>query len=121
MQLSLVHRIAVSHFSRPVIWSFDDIELYGWFGVANAVELNFAEIESDIFVGMFIEPLDGSSVLFAGVFDYPNDDVCRFACGIGQQFAQMIVIAVFDLILDDNRAIAPRLRCIDVDLKIADR
>lgn len=88
--------------TRPVIGALQNGELGGWIGVTNFPQLNFDEKECEVFGGMFVEILDGGTMFFASVFNNPHEDCNVSTCGVGEEFAEVIVVGASVLVFDEN-------------------
>ena len=69
---------------------------------------------------MGIEPLDGLTVLVAGVAHDPDDHLGALAGGVGDDRAEMIVVGVLELVLDDYLGACGRVSGVDVRAEGAD-
>ena len=56
---------------------------------------------------MVVQPFDGSLVFLTRTLHDPDNDICRFAGRICDEFAEMIVIRITQLILDDDFPLRP--------------
>lgn len=81
-----------------------------------AQQLNLDQKEAKVIVCMLVEPLDGLTMLVSLVGNDPNDHLGTLASGIGNDLAQVVVICVLELVLDDD--LAPRANLLRVDVNV---
>ena len=62
-------------------------------------------------VGTLVQPIQRLAVLVAEFPREPHNHVCVVTCGVGEQFSQMVVIRVFELVLNDNWPILVQVGC----------
>lgn len=70
---------------------------------------------------MLVEPLDGLAVLVAGTSHDPDDDLGALAGGVRDHLAEVVVVGVLELVLDDHLAARTGLLRVDVHVERSDR
>ncbi len=63
---------------------------------------------------MLIQPSDSLFMLITSPFDNPDYNFSVFPCRIHNDFSQMIMVGIFQLILDDNPTGTPAFAGVDV-------
>ena len=63
------------HFLRPVVGLFDNLKLDSGVRIADLVQFDFDEEETDIFIRMVVQPFDSSTVFLSGAFNNPYYDI----------------------------------------------
>ena len=105
---------------RPVVRAFHDIELYGMLRVLNPPYLHFQQEHACGRISTLVNPFYGLPMFITRPLDYPDDDVRVFACGVGDKFAEVIVIRVSVLVLDNDTLLGALHLGIDVRHIVAD-
>lgn len=86
-------------------------------GIPDRPQLDLDEKEAEIVVGVLVEPFYGLSVLVAGARDHPHDHFGAFPGGVGDDLAQVVVVGVFELVLDDHLATHAGFLGVDVEIE----
>lgn len=117
--LSFICGLTLFYFLSPIVRLFNDFELYGRLRSADTVQFYLAEEESDFLIGMVVQPFDSGLVFLTSVFHHPNDNIRRLAGRISYQLAEVVVIGILQLVLNDDFSVRTRLGRKDIDIKIA--
>ena len=64
---------------------------------------------------MLVEPVDGVLVLFASILDDPDEHFSLLTSAIGEDLAEVVVVGLLELVLDDNNALFG-INCKDIRL-----
>ena len=109
------------HGLGPLVRLLDHAEARGGQGVPDLPELDLDQEEPEVAVGVLVEPLDGLAVLVAGARHDPDDDLGALAGGVRDHLAEMVVVGVLELVLDDHLAARTGLLRVDVHVERSDR
>ena len=82
------------HFLRPVVGLFDNLKLDSGVRIADLVQFDFDEEETDVFIRMVVQPFNGCTVFLSGAFYNPYYDICTFAGCVCNQLAEVIVVGI---------------------------
>ena len=77
--------------------------------------------ETEVGVGVLVEPFNGLAVFIAGALHHPYHHLCPLARGVGDEFAQVVVVGFFKLVFNDNLSSRALFFGIEVHIEIADR
>ena len=89
-------------------WAFDDGELRCRYGVVpDADRFELDKVEGDVTRCVFIEPIDGAAMFFSRLWRNPNGPVGVKVGEVGQDLAEVVVVGLFELVLDDHLAPHP--------------
>ena len=75
----------------------------------NLPSFNYHAKELGFFIRALIEPVQRLPVFIPEFSRKLDDGVCVVSGGIGEQFAQVIMIRYFQLVLDDYRPVAAQI------------
>lgn len=75
----------------PFVGLLNHVEARGRQGVPDRPQLDLDEEETEIVVGVLVEPFDGLAVLIAGVGNDPHNHFGAFSGSVGDHLSQMIV------------------------------
>lgn len=102
--VGLTHALDALHRLGPVVGFLHHVEFGGEEGVVYLPQLNFYEEEADVGIRMLIEPFYSLTMLITCPLDNPDDHFRALSGGVGNQFAQMVMICVLQLVLDYDLA-----------------
>lgn len=66
-------------------------------------------------IGVFIQPFDRLSALIARSCDNPDDNFGVLASSVRDDFAEVVVIGVFKLVLNDDSTVGARFLSENID------
>ena len=84
-------------------------------------KFNLHKEKAKVGVGMLVQPFDGLAVFIAGALHHPYHHLCPLARGVGDEFAQVVVVRFFELVFNDHLASCAFFLGIEVHIKVADR
>ena len=87
---------------NPVIRLLNHAELHRRIGAADFIQVDFAQEEADVIIRVVIQPLNRRAVFLACVLYHPDNRLRIFPGSVGDKFAQMVVVGIFQLVFDDN-------------------
>ena len=105
---------------RPLVWLFNDVEARRGQRVADRPQLYLHQEETEAAVGVLVEPLDRLPVLVARAGNNSDHNFGALAGSVRDDFAQMVMVRILELVFDDNLAPGSRLLRVDVDVERAD-
>ena len=106
-------------FLCPVIWLFYHFKFNGNVRTADLVEFDFYKEESNILIGVIIQPLNCRTMFFSCSLNNPDYNIGRFAGCICNQFTKVVMVCIFKLILDDDFSVRSSFGCINVHIEIS--
>lgn len=68
---------------------------------------------------MIAQPFNGFPMFLMGAFHYLNNCIRRLTKFLGDQFAEVVVVSILQLIFDNNFSFCPRFTSKDIDTKIS--
>ena len=116
--LCTVCRLIFLDFLCPVVGLFNYFKFDGRLGIFNLIQLDFTKEEPNFFIGVIVQPFDSGPVFLSGVFHNPDNDICRFSGGICNEFSQVVMVCIFQLVFDDDFSVCARFRCKNVHIEI---
>lgn len=106
-------------FLCSVIWFFYHLKFNSDIRTADLVQFDFYQEESNILIGVIIQPLDCRAMFFSYSLYNPNYNIGRFARCICNQFTEVVMVGILKLILDDNFSVRTSFRCVNVNIEIS--
>lgn len=106
-------------FLCPIIRFFYHFKFNCDIRAANLIQFDFHKKESDVFIGVIVQPFDCCTMFFSRSLYDPNHDIGRFAGCIGYQFTQVVMIGILKLIFNNNFSVSPGFRCKNINVKIS--
>ena len=70
---------------------------------------------------MVVKPLYRGFMFLTGVSDNPDNNICTFTGRVCNQFTEMVMICIIQLILYDHFSVCSCFGCIDIHIEIAHR
>ena len=64
--------------------------------------MDFAQEKANVVIRVVIQPLNRRAVFLACVLYHPDNRPSFFPSSVGDKFAQMVVVGIFQLVFDDN-------------------
>lgn len=89
-------------FLLPLTRFLDGIETNCWRRVRDSPHLESDDEQVDTFATVLVQPLDSVTMLVVEHRCDPRDDVRVDARSIGERFAEMVVVGIVELVLDDD-------------------
>jgi len=85
-----------------IVGLFNDIEIWGGFGISDGISMDFNQEEGYIGICMFVQPFDGAFVFLFGFGHNPDDHGGIQSRGVGDDFAQVVIVGGFQLIFNEH-------------------
>ena len=118
--LGLAEPLGEPHGLGPLVRLLDHVEAWGGQGFPDPPKLDLDQEKAEVAVGVLVEPLNRLAVLVAGARHDPDDDLGVLAGGIRDHLAEVVVVGVLELVLDDYLAARTGLLRVDVHVERAD-
>lgn len=106
-------------FLCPVIRLFYHFKFNGNIRIADLIQFDLYKKENNIFIGVIIQPLNCRAMFFSCSLYNPNHNISRFAGRICNQFAKVVMVGLFKLILNNDFPVRSGLGCINVYIEIS--
>lgn len=106
-------------FLCPIIRFFYHFKFNGDIRTADLVQFDFYQEESNILIGVIIQPLNCRTMFFSCSLYNPNHNISRFARRICNQLTKVVMVCIFKLILDNDFSVRSGFGCINVYIEIS--
>ena len=102
-------------YACPLVGRLNHVEPRCHLGVSDAPDFDFDKEERTLVISVFIQPFNCFSVFIASSCNDPDDNFSILARSVRDDLAEVVVIGVFKLILNDDSTVGARFLSINVD------